>query len=233
GEILRVGPKSKRVTGLVNDLTAALGSELDILIHVPLAEIRAAGGELLAEAVDRLRRGQVRRTPGFDGEYGVIKVFEPGELDRPATTGEALFDLPAARSTSGSGRRRRGQAAALPGMVESASTRSAYPRPSAPAAVGPDPAAAEPVLVGMEEVGTGLLDQLDAMQRVAASAPGGPLLVVAGPGTGKTRTLTHRIAYLCAELGVRPDECLAITFTRRAADELRTRLAGLLGEAAE
>ena len=81
----------------------------------------------------------------------------------------------------------------------------------------------------MEEVGTGLLDRLDALQRVAAAAPGGPLLVVAGPGTGKTRTLTHRIAYLCAELGVAPDQCLAITFTRRAADEMRARLEVLLG----
>jgi superfamily I DNA/RNA helicase len=84
----------------------------------------------------------------------------------------------------------------------------------------------------MEEVGTGLLDRLDAMQRVAASAPGGPLLIVAGPGTGKTRTLTHRIAYLCAELGVFAEHCLAITFTRRAAEELRTRLDGLLGPVA-
>jgi superfamily I DNA/RNA helicase len=90
----------------------------------------------------------------------------------------------------------------------------------------------EPVLAGLEEVGTGLLDRLDAMQRVAASAPGGPLLVVAGPGTGKTRTLTHRIAYLCADLGVRPAHCLAITFTRRAAEELSSRLADLLGAAA-
>jgi DNA helicase-2/ATP-dependent DNA helicase PcrA len=85
----------------------------------------------------------------------------------------------------------------------------------------------------MEEVGTGLLDRLDAMQRVAASAPGGPLLIVAGPGTGKTRTLTHRIAYLCAELNVFPERCLAITFTRRAAEELRTRLDALLGPVAE
>ncbi len=89
------------------------------------------------------------------------------------------------------------------------------------------------MLAGMEEVGTGLLDRLDAMQRVAASAPGGPLLIVAGPGTGKTRTLTHRIAYLCAELNVFPERCLAITFTRRAAEELRERLDGLLGTVAE
>jgi superfamily I DNA/RNA helicase len=89
------------------------------------------------------------------------------------------------------------------------------------------------MLSGMEEVGTGLLDRLDALQRVAASAPGGPMLIVAGPGTGKTRTLTHRIAYLCAEMDVYPEECLAITFTRRAADELRQRLDGLLGESAE
>ena len=85
----------------------------------------------------------------------------------------------------------------------------------------------------MEEVGTGLLDRLDALQRVAASVPGGPLLVVAGPGTGKTRTLTHRIAYLCADLKVRPDQCLAITFTRRAAEEMRARLEVLLGPAAD
>ncbi|MBN1174214.1 MAG: UvrD-helicase domain-containing protein, partial [Micromonosporaceae bacterium] len=91
----------------------------------------------------------------------------------------------------------------------------------------------EPMLAGMEEVGTGLLDRLDALQRVAASAPGGPLLIVAGPGTGKTRTLTHRIAYLCAELNVYPEECLAITFTRRAAEEMRERLTGLLGPVAE
>jgi superfamily I DNA/RNA helicase len=89
------------------------------------------------------------------------------------------------------------------------------------------------MLAGMEEVGTGLLDRLDALQRVAASAPGGPLLIVAGPGTGKTRTLTHRIAYLCAEHNVFPERCLAITFTRRAAEELRHRLSSLLGPVAE
>ncbi|MEV1147082.1 ATP-dependent helicase, partial [Micromonospora sp. NPDC049799] len=118
--------------------------------------------------------------------------------------------------------------------VKAAPKRRATPPPPPPIAPPPSPHEPfEPMLAGMEEVGTGLLDRLDAMQRVAASAPGGPLLIVAGPGTGKTRTLTHRIAYLCAELNVFPEQCLAITFTRRAAEELRHRLDGLLGPVAE
>ena len=59
-----------------------------------------------------------------------------------------------------------------------------------------------------------MLDGLDPDQRVAAAHPGGPLLIIAGPGTGKTRTLTHRIAHLVAGRGVEPEHCLAITFTR-------------------
>jgi superfamily I DNA/RNA helicase len=80
--------------------------------------------------------------------------------------------------------------------------------------------------------GVGLLDRLDPEQRAAAAHPAGPLLIVAGPGTGKTRTLTHRIAHLVAERGVRPEECLAITFTRRAAEEMRERLQALMPERA-
>jgi uncharacterized protein (TIGR00375 family) len=218
GEIRRVGPRSKAVTGQANELVAQLGPELEILLRTPLAELARVGGERLAEAVGRLRRGEARRTPGYDGEYGVIRLFDPGELDRPAgRDSAALFDLPA------------------PEPARPAPSRQQSADPPAPAPVPaplPEEIPAEPVLTGLERVGTGLLDRLDPMQRVAASAPGGPLLVVAGPGTGKTRALTHRIAYLCAELGVPPAECLAITFTRRAAEELRTRLARLLGEAA-
>ena len=74
----------------------------------------------------------------------------------------------------------------------------------------------------------GLLDGLDPEQRVAAGAAAGPLLVVAGPGTGKTRTLTHRLAYLVAERGLAAERCLAITFTRRACAELQERLDALV-----
>ncbi|HZE33285.1 MAG TPA: ATP-dependent helicase, partial [Actinoallomurus sp.] len=73
-----------------------------------------------------------------------------------------------------------------------------------------------------------VLGGLDPDQRAAAAHPGGPLLIIAGPGTGKTRTLTHRIAHLVAERDVEPERCLAITFTRRAAEEMRERLQALL-----
>ena len=73
-----------------------------------------------------------------------------------------------------------------------------------------------------------VLSGLDADQRRAAEIVDGPLLIVAGPGSGKTRTLTHRMAYLIRHHGAAPGQCLAITFTRRAADEMRERLQHLL-----
>ncbi|MGB6575645.1 MAG: UvrD-helicase domain-containing protein, partial [Trebonia sp.] len=75
-------------------------------------------------------------------------------------------------------------------------------------------------------------DGLDPEQEAIVTHDGGPLLVVAGPGAGKTRVLTHAIAHRIAA-GLPPENCLAVTFTRRARDELRDRLAALLpgGEA--
>src|SRR6266540_2908025 len=220
GEIEGVGAKSKTVEARLNELVAALGPELHILRTAPLDDVVRGGGELLGEAVRRLRRGEVQRIPGFDGEYGIIRLFDPDELRR--TGSDALFEvLPVPRPRRAPTRRE---------AVEKPVPRIMAEPPIAPQPSPHEPF--EPMLAGMEEVGTGLLDRLDAMQRVAASAPGGPLLIVAGPGTGKTRTLTHRIAYLCAESGVRPEQCLAITFARRAAEELRTRLAALLGPVA-
>ena len=71
---------------------------------------------------------------------------------------------------------------------------------------------------------------LDPEQHAIVTHDGGPLLVVAGPGAGKTRVLTHAIAHRIGN-GLPPERCLAVTFTRRARDELRERLAGPLGEA--
>ena len=75
------------------------------------------------------------------------------------------------------------------------------------------------------------LDQLNEAQREAVTQPDGPLLIVAGPGSGKTRVVTHRIAWLIEAQGVPPWRILAVTFTNRAAREMRGRLEQLIGEA--
>lgn len=189
GEINKVGPKSKRVTTEVTRLVEALGPELGILQTVPLGDIAANASSLFTEAIDRLRKGHVFRQGGYDGEYGVIRMFEPGEIERRDT--DVLFDVP----------------------------KTLPAKPARTAAVQAPQTLQENV--GQSE--EGLEEGLNREQQSAIETTTGPLLIVAGPGTGKTRAITERFAHMIAN-GVQPNECLAITFTRRAANELRERL---------
>ena len=226
-EIHRVGAKSRRVAQHYESLLGRLGPELPLLDAIPLEEIRPASSSLVAEAVSRLRRQEVVREAGFDGVYGTIRLFEEAELRR-YTLGASLFGEGTGPAPPPPGTELRNGAPAKPGRepapepepepeLESGPGREPGPGREA----GPGPRAGDP------------LAGLDADQRRAAEIVHGPLLIVAGPGSGKTRTLTHRVAHLVTHHAVPPGRCLAITFTRRAAAEMRERLRLLLPDVRE
>ena len=123
GEVLGVGPRSKAVTAVVTGLVDQLGPELDILERIPTDEIAKAAPPLVAEAIDRVRRGAVLRDAGYDGEYGTIRIFTPDELGRSPATATLFEPDPA------------------PAAPASPTPATAAPAAPTPAALGPAPAA--------------------------------------------------------------------------------------------
>ncbi len=199
-EVLQQGPKTKKVTQAYEQLIAQYGPELEILCHTPRASLEKSNVPLLAEAICRMRDGKVFFDPGYDGEFGKVRLFDPQERNQLQGQ-QRLFDipetsLPQSRMNSSS-----------PPRLETT------PQPSAPKLFdSPQPAGF----------------RLNPRQQAVVDYGKGPLLICAGPGTGKTRAITCRMAVLIEERDVPADKMLAVTFTNKAAREMHQRLQKML-----
>jgi DNA helicase-2/ATP-dependent DNA helicase PcrA len=222
-EVHRVGPNSKRVKQNYEALLAKLCPELSILLDVPLAEIEQAGGSLLAEGIRRMRRNEVTIAAGYDGEFGVIKLFE--EEERDTLAGQLSLFAPPQKKQNQKDRGQPAPEAAPAGEAQTPAQWSQSRLFNQP--VLEQTQAYQPTPVSGAKIP--LLAGLNPQQQEAVLSTDVPLVIVAGPGTGKTRTLTYRIAHLITERGVSPEGVLAITFTNKAAGEMATRLTRLLG----
>jgi uncharacterized protein (TIGR00375 family) len=197
---------SVKVKARYDDLLRTLGPELFILRQASLSDIRQAAGILIAEGIDRLRRGKVEIRPGYDGEYGKIKILAKTEIDR--LSGQLCF-LPGGR----------GQGGAKP--KETRAKREPAPK-AVPVPADTQPRGGKPD--AGQKPGEDAPYGLNREQWEAVSAGQPAVAVIAGPGTGKTKTLVSRIAYLIEKRGVQPSEIAAVTFTNKAAGEMRARL---------
>ena len=178
-------------------MLAQLGPEFAILRELPLEDIRRVAGPCVAEGVRRVRAGELRWEPGFDGEYGRVEILSRDEIG--AFSGQLSFDAPA------------------PVILPRAAAPAAKRPPRAPAKAGK--AAAAPAAEAFNEA-----------QRRAIEDDAPAVAVIAGPGAGKTRTLVGRIAHLIEACGASPASITAVTFTNKAAAELRGRLEQRLGK---
>ncbi|HHV62792.1 MAG TPA: UvrD-helicase domain-containing protein [Firmicutes bacterium] len=241
---LGVGESSRQVREQYTALIRALGPELAVLRESSLEDVRSAAspaaGAAIAEAIRRVRAGEIEIKPGFDGEYGSIVVMRDEDRKRLRGQGSLFGSLFAgAAPASCASRDLHGSAAASVAAV--AAPRISEPGESrergipigtgepskSPSSVSPVPG--EPVRPTASAAPLPA-DGLNRAQREAVMAESGPIIVIAGPGTGKTRTLAHRIAYLVGERNVNPAQITAVTFTNKAAAEMRARVKDLLND---
>ena len=249
GEAKQVGPGTKTVDTVYQAMVSRLGSELDILLDIPEDDIAQVGGTLIAEGIRRMRVGEVDILPGYDGDYGVIKLFNPEDRVGSDTQIALLEDIPVkekkpvradpvpdgtpAVGEDETPELEEASPASTNGKADVAVTVPAVPDTTAfamPVETAPD--VADPSVSVLEapeapEDATSMSGPLNEDQMKAVTHREGHLLIVAGPGTGKTHTLTHRMAYL-ARHETTPGRMLAVTFTNKAAGELKARLAALL-----
>lgn len=188
-------PASVKVQREYGKMLQKLGPEFQILRTIPLEEIRTVSGELIAEGVKRLREGKAEKFPGFDGEYGTIRLFTPEERECP----KGQMDFFGALGVSEKTKKKR---ESVPGSQKEQEKQETT----------------------AEKTAETKKEQLNPEQEEAVRTSAGHLAVIAGPGTGKTKTLVARIVYLLEQRKVKPSEITAVTFTNQAAREMKERI---------
>ncbi|HHY46098.1 MAG TPA: UvrD-helicase domain-containing protein [Firmicutes bacterium] len=245
------GPEARQVRRRYLDIINNVGSELTALRKTPLGELQEIAGPVVAEAIRRVREREVEVIPGFDGQYGKVSVMR--ETERTRAGGQAVLfavepvefagglagDKAAAEAATASlsVRRTSGAGAPLQAEVPPQAGAFTHTQPETPPQQVETPLRVEASSQGEaapqvpHRTYSSLVQGLNPAQVEAVNAESGPVVVMAGPGTGKTMTLACRVAHLILEKGVPPEEITAVTFTNRAAAEMKARISALLGEA--
>ena len=199
--------ESRVVQKEYQNLLLRLGPEFEILRTIPTEEIQRVTGSRIAEGIGRLRAGEVERIPGFDGEYGTIQLFREEEL----ASAEGQLDF-FSMLRVGQEEKKKTE------IVREIAVSAKKMQKAAPELI---PA---PALTSVSSAA-----QLNPLQEEAVRAVDRRIAVIAGPGTGKTKTLISHLLYLLRERRVKPGEITAVTFTNQAAAEMRERLQKQLG----
>ena len=197
-EIFEVGPNTKKVNTNFNKAVETLGPELEVLLSKSIKEIETANIPLLARAIEKMRKGMIKTSPGFDGEFGKVQIFDPEEKKRLKGENQTLFSIKGADG-------------------EKQSKTLAQTKVSKKNITTPN------VTKHVQKRKT-QKKGLNKEQTKIIQADGYPLIVEAGPGTGKTRTLTEKIAFLISAKKIESSSILALTFTNKAANEMEQRL---------
>lgn len=187
---------SKKVNIQYEQMLGKLGAEFSILREVPLEDIGHCAGNFIEEGIRRLRTGKVERIAGFDGEYGIIQVLKKEEVQN--LFGQvSLFDsMPSSQQTA---------AVKVPEEKSDCNNK-------------------KDISIAGKTKRKNRKTQLNQEQLEAVKAQDEIISVIAGPGTGKTKTLIERIAYIISQYQVSPEQIMAVTFTNKAAGEMRERL---------
>ena len=240
----------KKVQETCDRLVGALGPEFFILRQAPIEDIRHAAGPLVAEGISRLREGRVKRTPGYDGEYGKIGLLSEEDISSlegqlSLFSAEELEQMEQKEERTAGAKRRSGtkrtEQEGKDAEKWGAETAEKTAAEEFSRELGAESAeAVEKLLKQAEELSVSapesrtsasaserekeILSSLNPLQEEAVRASDRAVAVIAGPGAGKTKTLIARLQYLVEVRGVDPGQITAVTFTNRAAQEMRDRL---------